>query len=975
MAHDAVRWRRLESVVQAALERPTGERAAFLAEACGDDEDLRREAASLIEREAQAGAFLAAPLGALAADAMTYSPGGTPLGPLPRVAPGARIGAYEVRERLGAGGMGEVYRARDHVLHRDVALKVLPTAFSADRDRLARFEREARLLASLNHPHIGAVYGLEGSGDQRAIVLELIDGETLEARLRRGVLPVAQALPLAIQIADALDHAHRRGVMHRDLKPANIMLTRTGAKLLDFGLAKWSVRPSGYVANSDAEHAAPSAGVRTLTEKGTILGTLHYMAPEQLEGRSVDARADIFAFGAVLYEVLTGRKAFDGGSAPAVMAAVLNAAPSLDALQLAASPPLERLVRKCLAKDPDERWQSAHDLADELRWIAGGGGASAPVAAPLRTAAWTRPALAAALAAVAAWTGWALAPRPDVVAAGVVRFSLQPTTAPTVNGFAISPDGREIAYAATPRPGEPARLFVRRVDQFQDTPVPGTDGAAGPFFSPDGQWLAYVEGRKIFKVNMRSGGAPVLLCECAVPGGGHNGAEWLGDGTMVFSQMERGLLRLSAEGGVSTEITVPGASPREFDHHNPAALPDPGVLLFTVHRATGQFDVVAQTMATGQRKVLVENAYDAHYLPSGHLVFARAGAIHVASFDASRLDINGPIVRMVDHVQDSPGDGDGGFRVSANGTLAFRPNPSPEGRTLTWVSRTGDETPLPLEPRAYSTPRVSPDGTRLAFAVADEGRRDIFTYELGTRRLTRLTREGDNKTPLWTRDGRRLVYASTRGGEPRLWWEPADGSGVPDAIVSDTGSIAPGSWSADGRTLFYTRGDNGPAGSRTLAVDIDGDRTPRLVLPDVQTRAATVSPDGRWLALTSADSRFVEVQVTDVSGRRPRRPVSHGLGRQPIWRRDGREIVYRGGSRMFAVAVDTADGFRASAPTLLFERQYVVGGGDVMGLDYDLAPDGRFLMIKPSQDELRANRLDLVLNWIEEVKQRVRPNP
>jgi hypothetical protein len=972
MAQDAARWRRIESVVQAALERPPHARAAFLAEACGADEDLRREAASLLEREASAEAFLAAPLDAVAAAAMTGGPGGTSRADVPRIAPGTRIGEYEVGERIGAGGMGEVYRARDHALHRNVALKVLPTAFSADPDRLARFEREARLLASLNHPHIGAVYGLRASGDLRAIVLELIDGETLEAHIRRGALPATRALPLAVQVADALAHAHRHGVMHRDLKPANIMLTKAGAKLLDFGLARWGVTPRGYVP-SGVDPPVHSAGVGTLTGQGTILGTLHYMAPEQLEGRPVDVRADVFAFGAVLYEMLTGRKAFDGGSAPAVMAAVLGAEPAFEALHPVAPPAVERLVRKCLAKDPDERWQTARDLADELTWIVdeathARAASAAPAAAARRPRTWMRAALAAVIATLAVWTGWALAPAREVAAPRpVTRFSIFPPSATAPGWFAIAPDASEVVYSSNERAGAEPRLLIRRFDQFEDAAIAGTEEGRFPFYSPDGQWVAFFTRRRLMKVNVRTVSAPVVLCECR---GGYNGATWLPDGSIVFTQLESGLLRVSADGGEPVAITSPATAPREFDHHNPAALPDPGVILYTAHAATGQWDVVAQTLATGARKVLIPHAYDARYLPSGHLVFARDGAIQAAPFDAARLELTGPTVTLVDRVLGAPVDGYGGFQVSADGTaLAYRPDPSPDGRTLVWVSRTGEETPVPLAPRAFSSPRVSPDGTRLAFAVTEQGRSDIFVYEIGTQRLRQLTREGDNTAPLWTRDGRRIVYASTRSGVPSLWWEPDDGSGVPELIVADRGGLVPGSWSADGRTLYYAQWDTGPAAGRTLSVDLFGDRSPRLLLPDVQTFTPKLSPDGRWLALTASGSRTLEAQVTDPAGVRPRRPVSNGLGLHPLWRRDGREIVYRAGEHMYAVAVDTTDGFRHGVPTLLFERGYVRGGSG-NAVDYDLAPDGRFLMMKPSLDEIRANRLNVVLNWMDEVKRR-----
>ncbi|MGQ0737157.1 MAG: protein kinase domain-containing protein [Acidobacteriota bacterium] len=980
MADSPDRRRRLESLVQAALERPADERAAYLAEGCGDDEDLRREAASLIDRDARAEAFLATPLDALAADAMTYSPGGTPQAGEPVMSPGSRIGAYEIRERLGAGGMGEVYRARDHALHRDVAIKVLPAAFLADRKRLARFEREARLLASLNHPHVGAVYGLEGSGARRAIVLELIDGETLEARLRRGPLPAAQALRLAVQIADALDHAHRRGVTHRDLKPGNIMLTRSGVKLLDFGLAKWSLRPPGYVPSSDAGQPVRPEGVSTLTAKGTILGTLQYMAPEQLEGKPVDARVDVFAFGAVLYEMLTGRKAFDGGSAPAIMAAVLNTEPeSLDTLHRQVSPSLVRVVRKCLAKDPDARWQTTRDLTDALQWIVeesaptaaapGARSNDAPSVAPAEGAVlarrWRFAVALLGAAVLAGWAGWALARSGDPPAPpAVTRFTMQP---PSGGLPTISPNASEILYSRSAGPGQPSLLFVRRLDQFDDAPVAGTERASAPFYSPDGQWVAFFSGQRLLKVHVRAGTAPVVLCECA----GGLGNVWLTDGTIIFATFNSPLMRVSADGGEPAAITSLLTSPRESDHHNPAPVPGGKALLFTAHAASGRFDVVAQTLATGERKVLVESAYDAHVLPTGHLVFARNGRIHAAPFDAARLALTGPVVTLVDRVDDDPSSGWGGYQVSASGSLVFRPEPSREGRTLTWVSRTGQETPIPLAPREFSTPRVSPDGTHLAFtAAAQDGRRDIYTYELSSEKIERLTKDGDNRAPLWTRDGQRLSYASTRDGATGVWWRPADGSSVPEALVSSREYVAPGSWSADGRTLVYTDGDSGPADSRTMAVTVDGDRQPRSLFPESVTRMPRVSPDGRWLALTGI-AELVEIHVASFPSLGPLRQVSVGGGRQPLWSRDGRELVYRFGGRVFSVSVDTSRGLRFSAPTVLFEGSYVRGDVDVHGLDYDLAPDGRFLMIKPSPDELAPPSVRVVMNWIEEVKQRV----
>lgn len=974
MTDGSGRWQRLEEVVQAALERPTDERAAFLAEACGADDDLRREAASLVEREARADGFLATPLGELAANAMTYSPSGTLQADESRIVIGSRIGAYEICARLGVGGMGEVYRAHDHTLGRDVAIKVLPAAFSADAERLARFEREARMLASLSHPHIGAIYGLEGSGEVTALVLELIDGETLEARLGRRPLSAPSALTFAVQIAEALDHAHRQGVTHRDLKPANVMLTKAGAKLLDFGLAKWGKGPGGYVNVSGAASGSlKPSGVDSLTEEGVILGTPHYMAPEQLEGQHMDARADVFAFGAVLYEMLTGRKAFDGGSAAAVMAAVLNAEPPpLAAIQPLVPRSLDRVIRKCLVKDPDHRWQSARDLADELRWIA------EDVVRPDRTRENRRPfrfgyvgVLMAVATALAAWAGWSLSSsRESSPLRSVTRFAVVPSTLIPIGGFDISPDGAMLVYSGGPPGSE--RLFMRRLDQFSDLPIAGTEGANAPFFSPDGQWVAFFSGGKLLKVNVQTTAPPILLCDALGTGLLLNGAAWLQDGTIIFARTEKGLQRVSAEGGEPMPLTSLSQTPREFDHHSPSLLPGGEALLFTLHESNGRFDVVAEHLASRERKVLIESAYDATYVPSGHLLFTRNHTLLAVPFDVKRLAVTGPAVTLMEAVAGGSNDGYGGYRLSAGGTLVFRPEPSQDGRTLTWVDRSGAETPLSIAPRAFGSPRVSPDGRRLAFAIAYGGRRDIWTYDIATDGLSRLTRDGDNRTPVWTRDGRRLIYASMGGDGGQLFLQPADGSGAPERLVSGGSLLAPGTSSADGRVFIYVDGHTGPAGSHMLVLPMDGERKrQRLLDGPGQEWQPSLSPDGQWLAFTSGETARNEIYVAAFPGLESRRQVSVEGGREPVWSRDGRELVYRSGMRMIAVPVDTTRGFSAGKPRVLFEGRYVAGGLDVMGLDYDLAPDGRFLMLKPSADEQAPRGLHVVLNWIEELKRRV----
>jgi len=585
---------------------------------------------------------------------------------------------------------------------------------------------------------------------------------------------------------------------------------------------------------------------------------------------------------------------------------------------------------------------------------------------------WKRATAAAVFAGAAAiaWVGWSAWPRREAAPSLITRFTMQPTLATSLGSFAVSPDGREIAYTGSPV--QEGQLFVRRLDQIEDVPIPGTEGGHGPFYSPDGQWIGFSTDSRLMKVHVRAGTTPVTLCEC-VDRAAFNGAAWLEGGSVVFTRPDRALQRVSAEGGEPSDLTPLLTSPKELDHHAPSPLPGGRALLFTSHAATGTFDVEVVRLDTGERKTLVKAAYDARYLASGHLVYTRRGAILAAPFDVDRLETTGPEVTLVEGVADRPDSGYGAYTVSLNGTLVYRAAPSLEGRALAWVTRDGLEIPVPLTPRAFSSPRVSPDGTRLAFAVAESGRRDIWTYELGTQKLARLTREGDNKVPVWSRDGRRLAYSSTRDGTPKIWVQPADASSPPEAIATGEDVIVPASWSAGDRAIVYVHADTSASGSRTAVVAVSGDRRPQQLFPD-ETRGPAVSPDGRWIAFTSTDARVSEVSVSDFPSVSTRHQISAGGGRQPLWRRDGRELVYRSrGGRMFSVAVDLAGGFRSAAPVLLFERPYASGDRDVMGFDYDLAPDGRFLMIKPSPAELRTDSVNVVVNWIDELTRRVPP--
>ncbi len=639
------RWRRIEEICDGALHREPADRAAYLVAECGLDENLRREVETLLAHEHSAEKFLAAPVGALAARVLAAPPEPDLVG--------QRLGDYDIVARLGAGGMGVVYRAKDRRLGREVAIKVLPAVLEVDQARLARFEREARLLATLNHPHIGAIYGLVEAEGRHALVLELIEGETLAATLARGRLPVERTLTLGAQIADALDHAHRRGVTHRDLKPSNIMLTPSGAKLLDFGVGKWSHKAG----------ESPVPGFSTVTQDGTIVGTIHYMAPEQLEGRDADARSDLFSFGAVLYEMLAGHKAFDGSSQASIIAAILEApTPRLSSVGGALSPRLDRVVGKCLAKDPDHRWQSARDLGDELKWIADEEAhppAPAAGAAPMPTTSTQRrfvakPALAVAGAlalALAGWAAWTRWPAPTGTAAtgSPIRFVVQPPPGVRVlllYHFDISPDGGQLVYVGSEATSG-SRLFVRRLDRFETIPLPGTERGRIPVYSPDGQWVAFARDDSLNKVGASADSSPVMLADEI--GNVNFHVTWPISTALFLATRGKPIRRMFAEGGEPTAVTSVRAD-AEIDHHSPSLLPGGDALLFAVHGKRNRFSIAVQSLRSEERKTLIESGFDPKYSPTGHLVFARGSAILAVPFDATRLAVTGPPVTLLQQV-------------------------------------------------------------------------------------------------------------------------------------------------------------------------------------------------------------------------------------------------------------------------------------------------------------------------------------
>ncbi len=886
------------------------------------------------------------------------------------IATGARLGPYEILSPLGAGGMGEVYRARDTRLDRIVAIKVLPDHLAANTELRQRFEREARAVSSLNHPHICTLHDIGQQDGLDYLVMELIEGESLADRLIKGPLPTDQVLRYSIQIADALDKAHRAGIVHRDLKPANIMLTKAGTKLLDFGLAKVQGNDSGLVSSVTS---LPTER-HELTGAGTILGTFQYMAPEQLEGREADARTDIFAFGAVLYEMATGKKAFAGKSQASLIGAILHTEPAaISTIQPMTPPALDRVVERCLAKDPDDRWQTARDLTMELEWISEGG-SQTEMHVPVRAQHKSRQRVlwaAAGLAIAVALLFWVLAVRstpPPSTSKAVKRLTIKlPDAEPLAlakfgplgigrTSVALSPDGSLLAYAAE-RNGK-SQLFLRPLSQFDARPIPGSEGASSPFFSPDGRSLGFFSESKLKRVSVQ-GGEPVTLCEARMPHGG----SWGPDDTIVFADSEGvNLSRVSASGG-SKEVLPNKSEDRAF---YPQFLPGGKTVLYSINT---QYNpdygkIVALTLATGERRVVLEGGANPRYSASGHIVFARAGAILAAPFDLSRLEVTGPAVTLIEGVRIEEW-GAAQFALSTEGTLVYvSGGPAWIGK-LTWVDKEGISKPFVAPAQAYGPVSLSPDGQRLAVQVTG-ATSDVWIYELARGTFTRLTVEGSNYRPLWTLDSKRIVYCRINSpNQLQMVWQLADGSDSAEVLRTATHTSWPGSWSPAGRLLAFQ--DSSPeTGFDLWTLPMEGDRQPTLWLKTKFNEWGPVfSPDGKWIAYISDESGQYEVYVRPYPGPGGKRQISTTGGEEVLWSRDGHTLYYREGAKFISVAVQTQPDFRGDAPKVMFEGPYL----NVPGVSYDVAPDGQhFLMIEENQKQATTTQLNVVLNWFEELK-------
>jgi serine/threonine-protein kinase len=951
-------WADLEDLFCEALTREPAERAAFLAERCAGRGDLQAEVEALLRAHDGAAGALEVP--SVAAQS--------------RLNPGERVGPYTVVAELGAGGMGEVYRARDAKLGRDVAIKILPRIFTSDPERLARFEREARVLASLNHPHIGAIYGLEDVDGIPALVLELIDGVTLADRLAKGPLPVRDALTIAVQIADALEAAHEKGIVHRDLKPANVKITPEGmVKVLDFGLAKAAVGSEAGVTQS------PTVTVGA-TREGAIFGTAAYMSPEQAAGKPADKRSDLWAFGVVLFEMLTARPVFAGETMSQVLAAVLTTEPDWTTLPAETPAPIRTLLRRCLEKDRKRRLESAADARLDIDDALAAPPAEGRVVTrprPLwrRLAVFSAPALVAGVV-IASTTTW-LATRPASPRVTRTTIANTGTAALTINGLdrdlAITPDGTHVVYVGNGG----TQLFVRALDALEPVAI-ASGQLRGPFVSPDGQWVGFIDGNILRKVAI-TGGPSIALASIDA---GSRGATWAPDDTIVFATARpaTGLQRVSAAGGTPEVLTRPDRAQGEADHFWPEILPGGGAVLFTIASQTGGLDtaqVAVRDLRTGTHKVLLRGGSHGHYVASGHLVYVAAGTLRAIPFDPTRLETHGTAVPVLPRLA-TTGAGAGDFAVATDGTLVYVDVPGRLGanaRTLVWVDRTGKEEPVAAPPRAYEHPRLSPDGTRVALFSNDQ-EDDLWIWDLGRATLTRLTLDpGQAYFPLWTPNGRRIIFSSNRGGQFNLWWQAADGTGASERLTTSPNAQFPTGITPDGTAVVFFEGKM-TMGPDLLQLALDGTRK---VTPLLQTKFdeqnGIVSPDGRWLAYESNSSGPTEIYVRpfpNVGGGQWQ--VSTAGGRQPLWARSGKELFYFGSdSTLLRVPVEASGAtLNAGTPMKLFEGRYYTGVG--IGRAYDVSPDGqRFLMIKATGADATAAppQLIVVQHWTEELKRLV----
>jgi eukaryotic-like serine/threonine-protein kinase len=947
------RWQEVERLYHEALMHADAERSAFLRVACGDDSALRREVETLLAQEPNAAGFMSIPavVGAAAV--------------VGRSLLGRQFGPYVIQSPLGSGGMGEVYRARDTTLGRDVAMKVLPAQWLADPDRLARFERESRVLATLNHPHIGAIYGTEAVEGGRALVLELVEGPTLQERLeaRRG-LALNEALHVARQLADALEVAHEKGIIHRDLKPANIKITPDGVvKVLDFGLAKFALpsAPALPVPPASPALLTNSPTFSHATKEGVILGTAAYMSPEQARGQRVDKRTDIWAFGCVLYEMLTGSAPFPGATVTDTLAAILEREPDWTALSAATPTGVRKLLRRCLEKDAQRR---LHDIADARLEIedalddpTGGAslGTSLPNRRPYEPVRWVA-ALLAAAAAGAAGSLWYASRLPQAPPELRVEITTPPTGDPS--SMAISPDGRALVFVAT-SDGKP-QLWLRTLDAVSPRPLPGTDDAARPFWSPDSRKVGFWANFQLKRIDLDSGAVRVLSTS------GSNGGAWNRDDIILFSHYPDGALQtVSANGGETTQVLKPGPQANTFQ--SPVFLPDGRHFLF--HAGGLEPGIYVGRLGGSDQPKRLLDAVGPAFAKSGQLLFVRQGTLFAQTLSQERLELTGDPITVAEHIVVRTTAG-AAVSASASGSIAYRTGSSDLSSQFVWFDRSGrmlESVEAPSESGGLSS-SLSPDGRRLAITRnISAAAADIWVLDLNRGVPSRLTFDkAFDLTPVWSPDGRRIAFGSNRRGTFDPYVKLASATEEEELLVSDVEAGPPSDWSQDGRFILYAR-QRGPDRDDIWALPLEGGRKP---FPVVETtfneENGQFSPDGKWIAYQSDESGSVEIYVQPFPGPGPKIRISGAGGVQARWRSDGKELFYLGpDDRLMAVPILLdRDNVDVGMPMPLFAtnlRNNPVAPRFHYARHYMVSPDGQRFLVNVAKEVTLP--ITLILNW------------
>jgi len=887
---------------------------------------------------------------------------------------------YKIIEKLGEGGMGIVYKAEDTKLHRPVAIKVLPPHLLVSTDDRSRFNREARAAAALHHTNISTVFEINDHDGAPFIVMEYIEGQTLNHHIEKSPLKLQDAISIAIQVAEGLKAAHAKDIVHRDIKSSNIILGRENlAKILDFGLAKTSMSTK-------------------LTQMGSTIGTVAYMSPEQVSGKEVDSRTDLWSLGVVLYEMISGRLPFSAEYDQAIFYSILNEPHEpITGLRSGVPMELERIVNKAMAKNPDERYQQVNEMLVDLKNLKKNLSSLMKQTSTVnrvlyedKQKRWKAliPWIITIIAVSVTITSLFLWRTTSITEQSPIRFvyNLPPDQTLEIedvefygSALTISPDGSQFVYTATDSGGN-TKLYRRPIGQFVSTPISGTEGANNPFFSPDGQWVGFFSGGWLKKVPTL-GGMPINICEAKAG----FGASWGTDETIIFSPtFTSGLLTVSAAGGSPKAITILNSQEGELSHRWPEILPDGKSVLFTIDTGMGgdAKHIAVYSMASGEQRILIKKGTDARFALNGYIIFIRGGSLLAAPFDIKRLEIIGSPVKILDGVKYS-GAGGGQYSFSRNGTLVWIPAsdlipitpefsstvsfPKVAESSLLWVDRQGNTQPVLASPRGYWAPSFSPSGKHLAITIE----LDIFILELYRGALTRFTFEGRNHIPVWTPDGKRLTFSSAREEHPNIFWKMADGSGDAERLLTSKQHQDPGSWSPDGKILAYA--ELHPETNWDIwLLQLENQNQPE---PFLQTNFneyhPMISPDGQWLAYTSDESGQPEVYVRPFLAGGGKWLISTEGGHEPLWARNGSELFYRNTGKLMAVTIETGSTFIAGRPRLLFQREDEPSEMNPFGSpNYDVSPDGRFLIIKPNPSS-PSTQINFTLNWFEDLKHRI----